>query len=368
MLLNTLDSDDLYAALVRRDPDFDGRAFVGVTTTGIFCRLTCPARKPLREHCRFFSVVGDCLEAGFRPCKRCSPLRPAADADPVIQRLIEALDTSPERRWTESDVSKLGVDPSTVRRSFKRHFGVTFLEMARLRRLREGLGTLSRGGSVIEAQLDSGFDSSSGFRAACARWLGVAPGSFSGDELLKADCVATPLGSMIAVTDRTSLHLLEFLDRRALGGELRRLRQGAQGRLGIGRYEPTDQVAEELGRFFAGVSAEFRTPLTLHGGAFARTVWSALRRIPPGETRSYGAVARAIGRPSAVRAVARANGANQIAIVIPCHRVIGADGTLTGYAGGLWRKQKLIDLERQFSTRSVATASQAAGESQSARV
>ena len=346
MLFETSD-DMLYDALMARDPRYDGQAFVGVTSTGVFCRLTCPARKPKRENCRFFASVGACIEAGFRPCRRCHPLGPAADADPLIRRLLEALEAEPARRWREADVAAMGFDPSTVRRSFKRQFGITFLEMARLGRLRDGFETLAVGGQVIEAQLDAGFDSPSGFRAAFARLLGQAPGRFTGDELLKADWIDTPLGPMIAVSDRSHLHLLEFVERKALPRELAVLRK--QAPIGIGRFAPTDQVEAELGAFFRGENATFRVPLALHGSPFTRTVWEALRRIPAGETRSYGALAAAIGRPTATRAVARANGANPLAIVVPCHRVIGADGSLTGYGGGLWRKERLIALERLYA-------------------
>lgn len=349
-MLFGLPSDDvLYSALLRRDPAYDGRVFVGVTSTGVFCRLTCPARKPKRTHCRFFETVAECLAAGFRACKRCHPLAPSATADPVIAALLRALEAEPARRWTEADLSGRGFDPSTVRRAFKRQFGMTFLEMARLTRLRDGFQALSSGARVIDAQLHAGFESPSGFRSAFARLLGRAPGSFSGDETLKADWLETPIGPMIAVTDPTSLHLLEFVDRRALPQELKRLQRDTQSAIGLGRHDPTVQLEEELGRYFGGVSARFQTRLALHGSPFTREVWAELRRIPPGATRSYGDIARAVGRPQATRAVARANGANQIAIVIPCHRVIGADGSLTGYGGGLWRKQALIDLERRLA-------------------
>ena len=153
---------------------------------------------------------------------------------------------------------------------------------------------------------------------------------------------------MIAVADNTHLHLLEFADRKGVPGELKKLEQAAGG-IGIGETKITGQIAAELDAFFAGRSARFETPLKLHGSAFTRDVWRRLIEIPAGETRSYLDLANAIGNPNATRAVARANGANQIAIVIPCHRVIGADGSLTGYGGGLWRKQKLIELEQQYA-------------------
>lgn len=156
MLFTLPDQDKLYDALVARDAAYEGRAYVGVISTGIFCRLTCPARKPKQENCRFFASVAECMADGFRPCKRCHPLQPAAEAEPSIKRLLEALEAQPERRWSEEDVIRMGFDPSTVRRSFRRHFGMTFLEMARQERLRHGFQALADGGRVIDAQIDAG--------------------------------------------------------------------------------------------------------------------------------------------------------------------------------------------------------------------
>lgn len=254
-------------------------------------------------------------------------------------------------------MAALGVDPSTARRAFRRHFGTTFLEMARQARLRAGVGVISSGGAVIDAQLEAGFDSASGFRAAFARVFGHPPQALRvGEPGLFADWIDTPLGGMVAVADQRSLHLLEFAERRALRGELRRLSAGAGGRIGLGRTAPLDAVEAQLARYFAAESAAFTVPLTLHGTPFHRAVWAELMRIPPGVTASYGELARRIGRPTAVRAVARANGANQLAIIIPCHRVIGADGSMTGYGGGLWRKQALIGIERRLAARGGAGA------------
>jgi AraC family transcriptional regulator of adaptative response/methylated-DNA-[protein]-cysteine methyltransferase len=345
MLFYLPDHMTLYKALLNRDAAYDGRAYVGVSSTGVFCRLTCPARKPKTENCTFFETVAGCIEAGYRPCKRCSPLGPAAESDPMVQKLLRALESEPDRRWGEGDVIDLGFDPSTVRRGFKKQFGMTFLEIARLSRVREGFTALVDGGKVIDAQLHAGFSSPSAFRSAFAKLLGTSPNSFKREATLKADWFNTPLGTMIAVCDQSTLHLLEFADRKALPTELIKLRKKVRGDIGIGRFNSTDQIEAELASFYKGESDTFSVPLAYHGSTFTKSVWRALRDIPAGETRSYGDIARTIGRPTATRAVARANGANQIAIIIPCHRVIGADGSLTGYGGGLWRKQKLIELE-----------------------
>lgn len=342
MLFDLPAPDILYGALLARDPSFEGRAFVGVASTGIFCRLTCPARKPRRENCAFFATPGACIEAGYRPCLRCRPL---GGDGPLVAGLLAAVAADPGRRWREVDLVALGHDPSTVRRAFRRAMGVTFLEMARLRRLSEGGRALARGARVIDAQIEAGFESPSAFRAAFARLMGQAPGTLPAHARLRADWIATPLGPMVAVADDRAVHLLEFVDRRALQGELSRLRQDARGDLGLGRTPVTEQAEAWLSGYFDGRIAG-AVPLAPGGTSFQRAVWTALREIPPGQTVTYAALAARIGRGDAVRAVAQANGANRIAILIPCHRVIGADGGLTGYGGGLWRKERLIALER----------------------
>ncbi len=349
MLFDLPDFDTLYTALLTRDERYDGQAFVCVSSTGVFCRLTCPARKPNAENCTFHSTIGECIEAGFRPCKRCHPLQAAALEDPTIIALLRELDTKPGLRWSEGHLERMGYDLSTVRRSFKRHFGMTFLEMARQRRLREGFETLASGGNVIAAQHQASFESASAFRSAFARLLGCAPAALRTDGVLRATWIPTPLGDMIAVSSQSYLHLLEFVDRKGLPAELKRLQASIKEGIGIGEMPPSEQAAAELADYFSARSDCFKTPLALtSGSAFTQEVWRILQGIPAGETRSYSDIARQMGRPTAVRAVARANGANQIALMIPCHRVIGADGSLTGYGGGLWRKQRLIEIEREL--------------------
>ncbi|MGB7316604.1 MAG: methylated-DNA--[protein]-cysteine S-methyltransferase [Planktotalea sp.] len=171
-------------------------------------------------------------------------------------------------------------------------------------------------------------------------WLGASQKAAK----LFAHPIETPLGTMVAICDATHLHLLEFADRKELPKELAKLAAHV-GVIAPGQSKVTRQVQEQLARYFAGKLKDFDLPLALHGTEFTTSVWRALQAIPYGETRSYGAQAEALGNPTATRAVARANGSNQIAIVIPCHRVIGADGALTGYAGGVWRKRALLELE-----------------------
>lgn len=350
MLFTRPSDDQLYAALIARDDAYEGQAWVGVTSTGIFCRLTCPARKPKRENTRFFDSPAACIEAGFRPCRRCKPLSAAGAVEPSVSTLVERLLAEPDRRWCEKDLVDLGFDPSTVRRAFRRQFGTTFLEFARSLRLTRAGASLANGGRVIDAQVTAGFESASGFREAFAKKLGVAPGQLVSDAHLRADFIDTPLGPMLAVANAQGLALLEFFDRPQLPTELARLKRDVKGAIGVGRFAATESIAAELATYFDGEGCRFATPLTRGGTPFSRAVWDVLMTIPAGETRSYRQIAEAIEQPNATRAVARANGANTLAIVIPCHRVIGADGSLTGYGGGTWRKQWLIDHERRHFT------------------
>ena len=340
------DHDSLYAALLARDPAHDGRVWVGVATTGILCRLTCPARKPRPENCRWFDDPAAALAQGFRPCRRCDPLDEGA---PIVADLLAALKADPARRWSEGDLVARGHDPSTVRRLFRRRFGQSFLAMARAARLRQGVAMLKQGAPVIEAQLDAGFESASGFRAAFRRLFGHAPRQMQGQGGALADWIDTPLGGMIVIADDTHLHLLEFVERKALAAGLARISAFLGGRIGLGRTQVTDRTEAALTDYLAGRGVAPDLPVKLHGTDFQCKVWQELRRIPPGETRSYGDLARAIGAPLAVRAVAAANAANRLALVVPCHRVIGADGRMQGYAGGLWRKERLIALEAEWA-------------------
>ncbi|MEO1657439.1 MAG: trifunctional transcriptional activator/DNA repair protein Ada/methylated-DNA--[protein]-cysteine S-methyltransferase [Pseudomonadota bacterium] len=347
-------ADTLYQALVERDPSYEGRAFVGVTSTGIFCRLTCPARKPKRENTLFYESARDCVEAGFRPCKRCKPLSAASEVDPVVAKLLEALGTDPARRWSEADVIALGIDPSTARRNFRKAFGATFLEVARMRRVRAGAEARGKGDKTVEAQLEAGFESSSGFRSAFAKLLGRAPGTFTGHEALKADFFDTPLGPMIILADDEALWLLEFADRKAIGRQLQVAERDYGSQVGLGSTAVTEETKAQLTSYFAGQRRSFDLPMAQFGTPFFQDVWAELCRIPVGTTRSYKDMAEAIGRPTAMRAVARANASNRLAIVIPCHRVIAANGDLAGYAGGVWRKSWILDHERELGAQLVS--------------
>lgn len=337
---------ELYRAVLEKKTEYDGTFFVGVKTTGVFCRPTCPARKPKLANCVFFENAQQALLASFRPCKRCRPLDHPNHVSKLIHILIEALEKNPEKRWGENDFQKLPVDASTVRRQFKKRFGITFVEYARAQRMGCAIHEIRSGKPIIEAQLSTGYESSSGFRDAFARIIGTAPSEIlDHNNVLKASWLDTPLGPMIAIADEQALYLLEFADCRDLEREIERLKQKTRAAIIPGQTQPLQSIEKELKHYFEGLVTEFKTPLLLIGSPFQKSVWEELKKIPYGHTLSYSALAAAIGKPSACRAVAQANGANQLAIVIPCHRVINASGQLGGYAGGVARKQWLLKHE-----------------------
>lgn len=335
-----------YKALLERNPEYDGVFYVGVKTTGVFCHATCPARKPKFENCEFFSTAKEALLASYRPCQRCKPLSPPHQQSPIIDKLIAAVEANPEKRWKNQDFKNLGLDESTARRIFKKRFGMTFIEYARSRRMGLAMAHIKAGNPVIDAQLEVGYASSSGFRDAFAKVLGEAPMRSDG-KVLSATWIDTKLGPMVAIADNRYLYLLEFVDRRGLEKEVERLRRRLKIGIIPGRTTITVQIEQELSDYFHGNNSQFKTPCFLLGSEFQKSVWTALQNIPMGETRSYLDIARQIGNEKAYRAVANANGANQLALIIPCHRVINENNELGGYGGGISRKAWLLAHEEK---------------------
>ncbi len=336
---------EMYRASVDRDPSYDGLFVMAVKTTGIFCRATCPARKPRFENVEFFETTTEAIRRGYRACKRC---RPTEAASPEwFRALMDRLSADPGARITDENLRGLGIGPDRARRYFKEHLGMTFHAYHRARRMGSALVGVRSGEDLLEVGLGHGFESASGFREAFSRLFGAPPGRSRDASCLVADWLDTPLGPMVAVAGDAGLCLLEFADRKSIEAQVAALRGHFEGPIVPGRNVHLDRVAAELSAYFAGALREFTVPLIHPGSPFQEAVWGELKRIPYGRTTSYGAVAEAIGRPGASQAVGRANGENRLAIVVPCHRVVRSDGHLCGYAGGLRRKEWLLDLERR---------------------
>lgn len=336
--------DEVYAEMAARSGKFDRVWYVSVKTTGIFCRMICPARTPLAKNVEFVGSIQECLHAGFRPCKRCKPMSLRDEGPEWVGELVKQVQNS-DVKLRDGDLRTMGLEPATVRRHFERHFRMSFHAYQRAWRMGQAIGSLRSGGDSVDAAMAAGYSSESGFREAFERIVGVNVRDSDSARLAFARWIETPIGGMVAVGSDDGLGILEFVDRRMLETELRDYERLTQRKIVPGDHPVLDQIVAELGEYFRRERREFGVRLDLRGTEFQRCVWGELVVIPWGQVRSYGEQAKRLGNSGAVRAVGRANGMNRIAIVVPCHRVVGADGSLTGYGGGLWRKKWLQDLE-----------------------
>lgn len=337
---------EMERAFYAGDASYDGLFVVGVRTTGIFCKPSCPARKPLPQNVEYCHTVRDALFAGYRPCKRCRPMEPEGTAPEWAASLRTAVEADPSRRWSAADLRSRGLTPETVRRWFQKTYGLTFAGWCRALRLGQAFTRLREGAAIDDVVFEHGFESHSGFREAFGRLFGLSPGKVSGQNVIVASLLQTPLGPMVAAAVDQGLCLLEFSDRRMLQAQLQTVSRRLKLGLVPGDHPHLRHLRVELAAYFEGRLSSFTIPLFTPGTPFQEAVWEELRRIPQGETTSYEALANRVGKPAAVRAVGRANGMNRVSILIPCHRVLNKDGNLCGYGGGLWRKRLLLELER----------------------
>jgi AraC family transcriptional regulator, regulatory protein of adaptative response / methylated-DNA-[protein]-cysteine methyltransferase len=344
----TIWSDEaMYDAFMRRDTSYEGIFFVAVKTTGIFCRPTCGARRPKRENIEFYPSAKAALLNGYRPCRVCNPLEPVGATPDYIQKVIDLVASNPSKKITDYDLVKMNIEPNGVRRWFKANHGLTFQGYQRMLRINGALRKLQTGSSVTDTAYDAGYDSLSGFSESFKKIVGTNPGGGKHADVINIRRLTTPLGPMIAGATKDGICLLEFTDRRAFESELKDLKRLLKANLVYADNDHISKLEKELAEYFDGKRKSFDVPLVTPGTEFRNSVWRQLITIPYGKTRSYEEQSIAINNPKAIRAVASANGANRISIVIPCHRVIGKDGSLTGYGGGLWRKKWLLDFERQ---------------------
>lgn len=333
-------------AYQQSDVTYDGVFYLGVRTTGIFCKPSCGARKPLPENVEFFATTKEAIFAGYRPCKRCKPMSAAGEPPAWVAELLTLVDRSPDARVRDGDIRKLGIDPARARRYFQRNFGMTFQAYSRGRRLGKAFEQIRLGKRLDDVTLGHGYGSHSGFREAFGKAFGTPPGKAHRSECLLVTWIESPLGPLIAGATEKHLVLLEFTDRRMLDAQFVTLRRAFKRPIVPGNNAILKQLRDELALYFQGKLRTFRVPLEFPGSPFQQKVWEELRRIPYGTTISYEELADRAGTAHAQRAAGSANGKNRIAIVLPCHRVVNKNGKLGGYGGGLWRKQRLLELER----------------------
>ena len=339
--------DEYYQALLERRPEFVGVFFVGVKTTGIFCIATCRARKPKRENVEFYTDYKDALLHGYRPCKVCRPTEHAETPPETVSRAIQMAKTNPKEKVTDQQLREAGISPEAVRRWFKQHYGLTFHAFQRMYRINYAYQELQQGRSATDSAFESGYESLSGFGYTFKKLVGTSPRNSKQRRLIQLSRFTTPLGPMFVAATEQGVCLLEFVDRRMLETEFRDLQRLLKATIVIGENEHTRQMKQEMAEYFAGNRQSFTVALHTPGTDFQRLVWKGLQNIPFGQTTTYAGLAKKLERPNAVRAVGTANGYNRIAIVIPCHRVIGSDGELRGYGGGLPRKKWLIEHEER---------------------
>lgn len=347
--LGKLTDDTRWRAVAAHDRRADDRFVYAVRSTGIYCRPSCPSRRPGRDRVSFFDTASQAEQAGYRPCRRCQPAaRKKKDAwADKIRRACVYLAKVDGHPSLAALARRLGGSPYHLQRNFKRIVGVTPREYAEACRLRTVKRRLREGHAVTRAIVDAGYGSSSRFYERAASRLGMSPSAYrrGGDGLsLRFTIVDSPLGRLLVAATTRGVCSVALADTDA---ELERallleypVAAIAKDNGSLGRW------AQAIVARVEGRAPEFELPIDVRATAFQWQVWNALAAIPRGDTRSYAAVAAAIGRPAAARAVGRACAANPVAIVIPCHRVVPAAGGLGGYRWGVARKKQLLDRER----------------------
>ena len=344
-----LKEDRFYQALIEKDASFEGSFIVGVKTTGIFCRPTCSARKPKRENVEFFPSTKEAILKGYRACKVCRPMEQAGKAPEFVVQLLARMEESPEVKIKDYDLRVMGLEPSQVRRWFLKNHGITFHVYQRMYRINHAFSRYqAESHRVVDMAFASGYDSLSGFNHAFKNIMGASPQNSKSIQVVNLTRMETDLGTMIACATGKGICLLEFTDRKMLETELKQLAKSKRAQIVQGDNRFFKPLKEQLTAYFQGKLSKFDLPLDLIGTEFQKKVWDLLLQVPYGFVSTYANQAIKLGNSNAIRAVANANGMNKIAIIVPCHRIIGSDGSLTGYAGGLWRKRKLLELEQKF--------------------
>jgi AraC family transcriptional regulator of adaptative response/methylated-DNA-[protein]-cysteine methyltransferase len=343
--------EQMWRAVLSRDTRADGSFVYGVRSTGIYCRPTCASKRPKREHVSFFTDLDEAEREGFRPCKRCHPRGQEHDVDAELVKQVAGYieeNVGGERPITLEAISEhVGVSPFHMQRVFKRATGVTPRQYAEVLRLERAKERLREGDGVAEALYEAGYGSSSRLYETAGERLGMTPGEYKrGGEWASIGYTTAkcPLGQLLVAATGRGVCAVR------LGDDEASLEEMLRGEFPAAKIEKDDQALarwiEPILSYLAGELPNPDLPIHVRATAFQRRVWEMLRTIPYGSTLSYGAVASAMGQPTATRAVARACATNPVAMVVPCHRVVGADGGLGGYRWGTWRKRALLELEQ----------------------
>lgn len=341
-------ADPRWPAVAGRDRSADGRFVYAVTTTGVYCRPGCGARRPLPAHVRFFDGPASAERAGFRPCRRCRPDRPAGVSRQavLVAELCRRIDRA-EQPPTLAELSRQsGFSPYHLQRVFKQVTGVSPRDYALARRAERLRLALEGGAAVTDACYRAGYRSSGGFYRDAPAALGMTPGAYragGAGETIRFAIGQCSLGAILVAASQRGLCAIELGD--AADAVLQQLQRRFDRATLVGADPDFEQWVAQVIALIEAPATGLALPLDIRGTAFQVRVWQALRDIPPGQTASYAEIARRIGQPRAVRAVAGACAANALAVVIPCHRVVRTDGALSGYRWGIERKRALLARE-----------------------
>ena len=344
----TVADDPRWARIVARDKTADGQLWYSVSTTGVYCRASCPSRVANPENVQIHDSLQSAKATGFRPCKRCNPDGPSIEAtrEALVAKACRIIEESEEEPSFEDLAAAIGRSPSYFHRTFKAVTGLTpkhYAAAHRAKKVRQGLST---GNTITETIYDAGFNSSGRFYEKSTVMLGMTPSRYragGADEEIRFAVGQTSLGAILVASSKKGVASI------LLGDDPDELVRNLQDRFPKAHLVGDDHGYEALIAQVVGCvetpGIGLSLPLDVRGTAFQQRVWQALQEIPPGETVSYAEVARRIGSPKAVRAVAAACAANNLAVAIPCHRVVRTDGGLSGYAWGVERKRALLDRE-----------------------
>lgn len=340
-------------AIVQRNAGADGAFFYGVTTTGVYCRPTCASRLPNLDNVLFFQTVAEAEQAGFRPCKRCQPntVSPRQQQMETIAHVCKLIENSEESLSLQQLATAAGLSPYHFHRLFKEVVGVTPKQYTLAQRSRRVRQELHQGDSITQAIYDAGFGASSRFYAGATHMLGMKPIEYKqGAKGVKIQYAVRScfLGWVLVAATERGICAIEFADApEQLIIQLQTRFSNAQVNQADTAF---DTWVEQVIALVETPQRGLNLPLDIQGTAFQQRVWKILQDIPPGSTASYGEIAKRMGNPKAVRAVARACATNQLAVAIPCHRVVGSDGKLSGYRWGVDRKRALLTLEAERTT------------------
>lgn len=334
-----------YQALLDRKQSFVGIFYVGVKTTSVFCIASCRARKPKLKNVVFYTTFKEALNNGYRPCKICKPTENAHQAPAQVEKAIQLVKNNPKEKVSDARLRAEQIRPELVRRWFNKNYGMTFQAYQRMYRINCAFEELKKGKGASATAFEMGYESLSGFGYTYKKLIGKSPQNSTGKNVILISRLTTPLGPMFVCATANGICLLEFVDRRMLETEFKDLQKWLKAKIIAGENEHIKQLKKEMEEYFKGERKDFEVALETPGTDFQKSVWKALRNIDFGTTSTYQELAIQLKNPKAIRAVASANGCNRIAIVVPCHRVIGKDGSLRGYGGGLERKRWLIEHE-----------------------